>query len=84
MMTATRSNRSVSLDKAVLREIERTKGAASTSERVNQLLKVALAVERSRRLEEEAAAFFESSSDEDAASRRAFRGASIKSLTREE
>ena len=84
MATATRSNRSLSLDKTLLAEIERSKGTASTSERVNELIKTGLEVERVRHLHEEAAAFFSSGSEEDEASRTAFRSASLKSLARDE
>ena len=84
MAQATRTNRSLSLDKTVLHEIERTKGAASTSERVNELLKIALEVERAQRLAEEAKIFFRSVSEEDRTSRRAFQAAAINSLARED
>jgi Arc/MetJ family transcription regulator len=56
--TATRTTKSFSLDRAVLQETEKTKGVESTSERVNQLLKVALEVEKARSLHREAEAFF--------------------------
>lgn len=82
MATATRTTKSFSLDTAVLRELERTKGAASTSERVNQLLKKGLEIERQQSLDAEAAAFFSADSD-DRAARRAFQQASVKSIGRE-
>ena len=84
MATATRINRSLSLDKAILAEVEQSRGAASTSERVNELLRVGLEVERRRRLREEAAAFFSATSDEDEQSRKAFRSASMSALSRDE
>ena len=68
----------------MLHEVERTKGAASTSERVNALLKIALEVERAQRLAEEAKSFFRSVSEEDRASRKAFQAATINSLARED
>jgi hypothetical protein len=58
MTTATRSTKSFSLDPEVFEEVHRTKGSESTSERVNQLLKLGLEVERQRSLANEAAAFF--------------------------
>src|SRR5437667_8633983 len=84
MAIATRTTKSLSLEKELLREVERTKGGVSTSERVNTLLKAALELERRRALAAEAETFFGSAPDEDEASRRAFRLASIKSLARED
>ena len=81
MSTPTRTAKTVSLEKEVLREVERTKGKVSTSERVNQLLKAGLEAERRRSLHSEAAAFFES--EEDRTERRAFQSASLKSISRE-
>jgi hypothetical protein len=84
MTIATRTNRSLSLEKSLLEEVERTKGTASTSERVNRLLKMGLELERAQTLEDEAQAFFQSASEEDRASRSAFRAATLKSLSRED
>lgn len=61
MAVATRMTKSFSLDREILKEVERTKGSISTSERVNNLLRVALEVERKRSLHSEAAAFFRDS-----------------------
>lgn len=85
MATATKTTKTFSLDKEVLREVERTKGAGrSTSERVNELLKAGLAVERQKCLHSEAAAFFKSEQGhEERASRKAFMSASVKSISRE-
>lgn len=58
MPAATRTTKSFSLDREILREVQRTKGSSSTSERVNNLLRVGLEVERKRSLHGEAAAFF--------------------------
>jgi hypothetical protein len=77
-----RTTKSLSLEKDVLKEVERTKGDSSTSERVNSLLKVGLEVERRQFLHSEAASFFKS--DDDRISRKAFQSASIKSLVRED
>jgi len=82
MPTATRTTRSFSLERDVLKEVERTKGPVSTSERVNKLLKVGLEIERRQRLHAEAAEFF-GGSGEDRTGRRAFQEASIKAITRE-
>jgi len=55
---ATKSNKTFSLDKEILVEVKRTKGAGSESERVNNLLRSALDIERRAALREEAAVFF--------------------------
>src|SRR6266550_621781 len=80
MPTATRTTRSFSLERDVLKEVERTKGPVSTSERVNKLLKVGLEIERRQRLHAEAAEFF-GAPEEDGTARRAFQEASIKAIT---
>jgi hypothetical protein len=46
MRSAVRKTRTFSLDPDILSEVERTKGQASASERVNHLLKYALELER--------------------------------------
>jgi hypothetical protein len=84
MATATRISKSLSLEKDLIREVERTRGSVSTSERVNRLLKSALELERRRSLSAEAEVFFGSAGNEDEASRKAFHSASIKSLARED
>jgi hypothetical protein len=82
MRAAIRRTRSFSLDPVVLSEVERTKGHASASERVNQLLKYALELERKARLYQEAAQFF-GSAPEDREERRAFQKASVRAWGRE-
>ena len=77
-------NKSFSLEKLVVEEIERTKGSVSTSERVNALLKRALELERLKSLEKEAATFFAAESAEEDESREAFHAATLKSLGRED
>jgi hypothetical protein len=74
--------KTLSLERDLLRLVEQTKGKASSSQRVNDLLKAGLEAERRRSLEEEAAEFFHSDKD-DRSARRAFQAASIKSLSRE-
>jgi hypothetical protein len=81
MATATKTTKSFSVDSDVLKEVERTKGTVSTSERVNNLLKVGLEIERQRCLHSEAAAFFADSGPR--TSRMAFQEASIKSIARD-
>jgi hypothetical protein len=83
MPTANRTTKSFSLEKDVLKEVERTKGVCSTSERVNSLLKAGLEAERRQQLHAEAESFFKHSAETRAA-RRAFQSASFKSLARED
>ena len=83
MATATRTTKSFSLEKDILQEVERTKGDASTSERVNRLLRAALEMERRRSLSTEAATFFAADEEEDRTSRLAFQKASLKAISRE-
>jgi hypothetical protein len=82
MNSTARKPRSFSLDPDVLEEVERTKGDTSASERVNQLLKRALELERKASLSNEAAQFFQAV-PEDREERRAFQRAGIKTWTRE-
>ncbi len=84
MRSAVRKTRSFSLDPELLSEIERTKGSASASERVNQLLKYALETERKASLYQEAAQFFGSAPPADErAERRALQKAGLKSWSRQ-
>ncbi len=86
MPAAQRIIKSFSLDSEVFREVERTKGDVSTSERVNRLLKVGLEIERRRSLSSEAAAFFatDTAADtEDRSDRLAFQEASLKAISRD-
>ena len=81
MPSTLRKTRSFSLDPTVLSELERTKGSVSASERVNQLLKLGLEMERKANLCQEAAIFFRSASD-DRDERRAFQKANVSSWAR--
>lgn len=83
MAAETRLTKSFSLDRAVLEEVQRTKGSGSTSERVNALLRVGLEVERQRSLHSEAAAFFKSERS-DRGVHDAFHQAGIDSMTRDD
>jgi hypothetical protein len=77
MRSAARKTRSFSLDPDVLTEVERSKGNASASERVNYLLKFALEMERKACLYEEAAQFFRTASN-DREERHAFQKANLR------
>ncbi len=81
MSSTLRKTRSFSLDPTVLSELERTKGSVSASERVNQLLKQGLEMERKANLYQEAAIFFRSAPD-DRDERRAFQKANVSSWAR--
>jgi hypothetical protein len=82
MRSAVRKTRSFSLDPEVLDQVERTKGQASASERVNHLLKYALEMEQKANLYQEAAQFFSTAPD-DHEERRAFQKASLQTWSRE-
>jgi hypothetical protein len=82
MRTAARATHSFSLDREILAEIKRTRGALSQSERVNRLLRLALESERRAALERESATFY-ASSRADRTERRAFESATIESLARD-
>ena len=82
MPAANRIIKSFSLESEVFREVERTKGDVSTSERVNRLLKVGLEIERRRSLNNEAATFF-AADTEDRSDRLAFQEASLKAISRD-
>lgn len=77
MRSAARKTRTFSLDPDVLTEVERSKGNASASERVNHLLKCALEMERKASLFDEAAQFFSTAPD-DREERRAFQKANLR------
>ena len=81
MPSTLRKIRSFSLDPTVLSELERTKGSLSASERVNQLLKQGLEMERKAKLDQEAAIFFRSAPD-DRTERRAFQKVNVRSWAR--
>ena len=76
-----RQAKTFTISEDVLIEIANTKGARSTSERVNELLKKALELERNERLEREAAEFF-ANHPEGAREREAYQKASKTVLSR--
>jgi len=67
----------------VLAVVERTKGDRSASERVNELLKLALKLERRDELEHEAALFYSTTSPKATQEERAFAKASLRTFTRD-
>ena len=82
MRLANKINKSFSLDRELVEQLERTQGTLSASERVNALLKIALEVEQDRTLEDEAQRFFASAGKDPG--RKAFHDATLRSLAREE
>ena len=83
MAGATRMTKSLSLDRALFKEVQRTRGSASTSERVNALLRVGLEVERKKSLHGEAADFF-ADEQSDSGLHDAFHKAAVDAFTRDE
>lgn len=73
--------KTLTVDEYVLAEVERTKGEGSTSERVNELLRRALDLERQERLQREAAVFY--SDVEDRQEELAFQRASRRVLAKD-
>jgi hypothetical protein len=82
MRTATKAIKTFSLDKEVLAEVKRTRGAGSESERVNHLLRFALDLEKRASLYKEAAGFFRRAPDH-RKERRAYEAAGIRSWARD-
>ena len=82
MRAGTKANKTFSLDRRILAEVSRTKGAGSESERVNNLLRFALELEKRMELDAEAAAFFRSA-PEDRQERRAYQAATLRSWARD-
>ena len=71
------------MDESILAAVERTKGKRSTSERVNELLKLALEQEQRQALEQEAARFYSIADQSDRTEERAFQQASLRRMRRE-
>jgi hypothetical protein len=76
-----RQAKSFTISDEILADIAGTKGTGSTSERVNELLKRGLELERRERLEREAAEFF-ANDLEDFRERTAYRKAAKEALSR--
>jgi hypothetical protein len=82
MRTAIKATKTFSLDRDILASVKRTKGTASESERVNQLLRTALDLEMKATRDREASDFFAGAPD-DRKERRAFQKATLNALARE-
>ena len=81
-MNHMRQAKGFTISNDILAEIATTKGSGSTSERVNELLKRALELERRERLELEAAEFFAKDKADSRRERRAYQNASKAALSR--
>jgi hypothetical protein len=82
MRAAIKATKTFSLDRDILANVKKTKGTASESERVNQLLRTALDLERKAARDREAADFF-AGRPKDRKERRAFQKATLTALARE-
>jgi hypothetical protein len=74
--------KTITVEESILADLERSRGNRSTSERVNELLKLALEHEAREKLEREAALFYSGNKNE-RTERRAFQKASLRSLQRD-
>ena len=77
-----RISKSFTLDPELSEYVDETKGEGSASDRVNELLRLAMVQEQYARLEEEAAEFFADASKERAEAK-AFQKASLRTLDRD-
>ncbi len=77
-----RQAKTFTISAEILSEIASTKGAVSTSERVNELLRRGLELERRERLELEAAEFFSNDKADSVRERDAYQKASKRALSR--
>lgn len=78
-----RKTTSFTINSDILAEIVKTKGARSTKDRVNNLLKRALELEKREWLEQEAAEFFRTNAAHSDMERAAFQKASKNSISRD-
>ena len=76
-----RMSKTLTLEESISRYVDETKGDRSASDRVNELLRLAIFHEQYDRLEAEAAEFFAGASTEHAATK-AFQKASLRTLRR--
>jgi hypothetical protein len=77
-----RMPKSFTIEAEVNEYVDMTKGKRSASERVNELLKLAIAQEQNERLEAEAAEFF-ASANADRTEAKAFQKAALRSFRRD-
>ncbi len=80
-ITYMRIPKTFTMEESVLADVERTKGERSTSEHVNQLLKLALRLESQKKLDQEAALFYSSVTNRQ--EEHAFQKASQRSIAKD-
>ena len=81
-MKAMRISKSFTIEPDISSYVDETKGERSASDRVNELLRLAMLQEQYDRLEAEAAEFF-AEAERDRAGTRAFQKASLRTLGRD-
>jgi hypothetical protein len=82
MMSTMRVPKSFTIEQNINAYVDETKGDASASDRLNELLRRAIVQEQYQRLEQEAAAFFAEANAERSETK-AFQRASIRALGRD-
>ena len=83
MKNATRMAKSFTIDREIDKYVAKTKGARSASERVNEMLTLAMKQERYSQLEAEAQSFFATVKDDERKEARAFQAAAIRAISRD-
>jgi hypothetical protein len=78
-----RTAKTLTIEESLLVQVEKTRGARSTSQRVNELLKSALEHERREALEREAANFYAVANQGERQEERDFEKASMDSWNRD-
>ena len=81
--STTRMAKSFTIDPDIYDYVVSTKAGQSTSERVNELLRLAMRAEKYEQLEAEAKAFFAGASEKERTETRAFQAASLRTLNRD-
>lgn len=80
----TRFSKTFTVDRSILKYLQRTRSTRSRSERVNELLRRGIIEERYEALEREAEEFFADTTKAERTESRAFSKASLKTFTRDE
>jgi hypothetical protein len=83
MSGANKVSKSVTIDAEVGEYIAGTRGSASTSERLNDLLRIAIQQEQRESLEQQAQSFYSVPRNSDRAGIRAFKRAAIRAQRRD-
>ena len=83
MSGAAKVSKSVTIDAEVSEYIADTRGRASTSERLNDLLRIAMQMEQRESLEQQAQSFYSGARNSDREGTRAFKRAAIRAQRRD-